>query len=62
MSCRERKRRHVVINNDANVRFVTLCEGPLEAYEVVLYAYVMMMNHCHLFVQIKKEMWEITEK
>jgi len=54
ITCRGIERRDVFMNDDDRVRFLTLLEGSLKTYQVVLHAYVMMSNHFHLLIQTKK--------
>jgi hypothetical protein len=54
ITCRGIERRHIFLDDKDRNRFLFLLSNSLKAYQVVLYAYILMNNHFHLLIQTKK--------
>jgi len=54
ITCRGNARKEVFLDEKDRTHFLALLTESLETYQVILYAYMLMMNHFHLLVRTKR--------
>ncbi len=54
ITCRGIERRKIYMDDKDRHKFLALLEDSLETYQVILYAYILMSNHFHLFIGTRK--------
>lgn len=54
ITCRGIERRKIFIDNKERYRFLAYLSESLETYQVIMHAYILMINHFHLLIQTKK--------
>jgi len=54
ITCRGNERKEIFLDDKDRNRFLALLTESLETYQVILYAYILMINHFHLLVQTKR--------
>jgi putative transposase len=54
ITCRGIERRKIFIDDKERYRFLAYLSESLDTYQVVLHAYILMVNHFHLLIQTNK--------